>query len=466
MNTPRVPLLRPLALAATLGLAGCSGKADEAPSDDSAADSGDSGTADLESTQDILTTDLSLDLGALSGEATLVVRPAAGMVTLDVAGLALSRVTVDGAEVAKDVVDGALTVPASAGADTVTVVVDYTFLARSPATFDGWMPLFGVTFVWPYSCSNLFPCNPSLEDGVAFTMHVAGYDPSLTAVYPRSTHGDGPAYMAAVAVGDYTKLDLGTTTAGTTLSAWYLPGQNALEDATTGTAHLVSAFDYYEQTYGPYHFGPEAGTVEVDWGADSWGGMEHHPFFHVGKFDFNDEEAQVHEAGHGWFGDGVRLACWEDFVLSEGTTTYIAARALEQVGGPNEWPYYVDDFLVPICEGHAADPTLVNTIVLPDTCNEIDFVNDDLWSITPYMKGACFYEEVADLIGPEEVDAIISEFYTTHVGEAARMQDMIDLVKSRTGPAEQDAIDGLVTEWLLSLECPEDYANRCRTHQR
>lgn len=447
----RLPSLFALAAAA------CAGKGESTTSEGA----GPAPTADA---QDIQTTDLALDLGALTGRATLVVVPSAGKVTLNVAGLTLSAVTVDGEAVAIDITDGILSLPAPGAPDPVTVVVDYAFPARMPATFDGWMPSLGVSFVWPYYCSNLFPCNPSLDDGVTFTMTVTGVDEGLTAIYPTSTHGDGPAYMAAVAVGDYTKLDLGTTTAGTTLSAWYLPGSHSLQDATTGTAHLVSAFDYFEQTYGPYNFGPEAGTVEVDWGADSWGGMEHHPFVHVGKFDFNDEEAQVHEAGHGWFGDGVRIACWEDFVLSEGTTTYIAAHALEQVDGPNEWDYYVDDFLVPICEDSSRDPTLVNTVVLPDTCNEIDFVNDDLWSITPYMKGACFYEEVADVIGQDELDMVLGEFYTTHVGEAARMQDMIDLIEARADAADKPAIEALVTDWLLSFDCPENYAERCRTH--
>lgn len=424
----------------------------------------DSGGASAPAAQDIRTTDLALDLGALTGKATLVVVPSAGKVNLDVAGLTLSRVTLDGQEITPEITGGKLSIPAPGAPEPVTVVVDYSFPARTPATFDGWMPSLGVSFVWPYYCSNLFPCNPSLEDGVTFTMSVVGVDDALTAIYPTSTHGEGPAYLPAVAVGDYTQMDLGTTTAGTKLSAWYLPGPNALADATRGTAHLARAFDYFEQTYGPYNFGPEAGTVEVDWGADSWGGMEHHPFFHVGKFDFNDEEAQVHEAGHGWFGDGVRIACWEDFVLSEGTTTYIAARALEQVEGPNEWDYYVDDFLVPICEDSSRDPTLVNTIVLPDTCNEIDFVNDDLWSITPYMKGACFYEEVGDVIGQDELDAVIGEFYAAHVGKAARMHDMVDLIEARADASDKPAIEALVTDWLLSLECPEDYAARCRTH--
>ena len=447
----------PSLLLASLSLAACTGSEESTRPNDT-------GRADSAEAQDILTTDLALDLAALTGRATIVVVPSAGQVTLNVAGLTLKKVAIDGKEVAKEVNGGILSIEAPGRPDPVSVVVDYGFPARTPTTFDGWMPSLGVSFVWPYYCDNLFPCNPSMEDGVTFTMNVVGVNEGLTAIYPKSTHGEGPAYLPAVAVGDYTKLDLGKTSAGTTLSAWYLPGANGLADATAGTANLVATFDYFEQTYGPYNFGPEAGTVEVDWGADSWGGMEHHPFFHVGKFDFNDEEAQVHEAAHGWFGDGVRIACWEDFVLSEGTTTYIAARALEQVGGPSEWDYYVDGFLVPICEESSRDPMLVNTIVLPDTCNEIDFVNDYLWSLTTYMKGACFYEEVADVMGQDELDAVIGEFYTAHVGETARMKDMIDLIKSAADASEQPAIDTLVTDWLLSLECPENYAERCRTH--
>ena len=156
--------------------------------------------------QDIQTTDLDLNLGALTGTATLVVRPAAGMVTLDVAGLTLSRVTVDGVDAPLNVVRGVLSVAADADAETVTgtvtVVVDYSFNARTPLQFDGWMPNLGVTFLWPNYCSNLFPCNPALEDGLTFTMNVTGVDDGLTAIYPTSTHGDGPPYMAGVAVGD------------------------------------------------------------------------------------------------------------------------------------------------------------------------------------------------------------------------------------------------------------------------
>lgn len=404
--------------------------------------------------QDILTTAIALDLGALTGRADVVVQPdpATEAVSLDVSGLALSAVRVDGAAVGTEVRGGHLLLPARG--EPLTVSVDYAFTARTFETFDGWMPGLGTSFIWPSGCANLFPCDPSPTDGVTFTMEVSGYDG--TAVFPASTVSDAPSYQPAVAVGDYARLDLGATDAGTRLYAWYLP--DGEEDTRFGTAHLVAAFDFFERTYGPYAFGPEAGTVGVDWGPDSWGGMEHHPFFHVAKWDLWNEETQVHEAAHGWFGDGVRLACWEDFVLSEGTTTYITARALEEVGGPDLWPGYVDWFLTPLCTGED-----VNTVVLPETCGEIDFEHSALWSLAPYMKGACFYEDVADLIGADTLDLAIADFYQAHVNGAARMREMIDTLEAHA-PEHGARIEALVADWLLTEACPADYATRCRAH--
>lgn len=411
--------------------------------------------------QDILTTDLALDLGALTGTAKLGVVPAGGAaaVSLEVKGLTLSEVKVGGADAEYTVTDGIASVAVVPGAGPVTVEMAYSFPARTTTTFDGWMPDSGVTFLWPYFCSNLFPCNSFPDDGVTFTMDVTGFDPGLTAIYPKTTTSDSPSYMPAVAVGDFVKLDLGTTTAGTTMSAWYLPLQGAAADAQNGTAHLLAVFDFFETTYGAYTFGTEAGSVAANWGEGAFGGMEHHPFWHVGKDDLASEEVHAHEAAHGWFGDGVRIACWEDFVLSEGTVTYMAAHGLERVGGPDLWPSYVDS-LDAICTG--AD---VNTVALPDTCNEIDLLNDPLWSLVPYIKGACFYEDVADLIGQGALDEVIEELYKAHVGKPARMRDMIDAIKAKAGDADAEKIDALVTEWLLTEACPADYAARCGMHQ-
>jgi len=408
--------------------------------------------------QDIQTADLSLDLDQLRGHAALTAVPApeVGALRLHVEGLSIDAVSVDGAAVEALEEDVIVQVPVPEDADLVQVELDYGFRAHTEADFAGWMPDLGVSFLWPESCGQLYPCEPSPADGVRFTMALTGYDPALTAIYPTDTVTDAPAYQPGLAVGAYATLDLGTTEAGTTLTAWYVDDQGGLADAEFGTAHLLDAFQYVEDTYGPYAFGDAAGTVEVDWGADSIGGMEHHPYVHVAKDDFWSEEAQVHEMAHGWFGDGVRLSCWEDFVLSEGTTTYVTARALEAAGGPRLWPTWQADYVEPICEGR-----MINTVVMPDGCGELDLASSDVWSMATYFKGACFYADVADLIGADELDAAIAGFYRAHMGSAATMDEMLDAIESGADQSQIADIEQIADDWLRTSACPADYATRC-----
>ena len=408
-------------------------------------------------TRDILTTDLELDLTTLLGKATITL---AGSTTSKAASFEIGDLDVTQVEddlgalqfATKSGKHGSqLDVGVPAGAAKAKIVVHYAF--KDHTKFDGWMPKEQVTFLWPYFCGNLFPCKSDPADGVSFTMKITGEKAGTIAVYPASIPADAPSYMPAVAVAKFTKLDLGATTKGTKISAWFLPGQDA--DAATGTAHLKQVFDYYEKTYGAYTFGTTAGSVSADWGPGDFGGMEHHPYWHIGKNDFKSEEVHAHEAAHGWYGDGVRIACWEDFVLSEGTVSYIAAHALEQLQ-IDAWTGYE-------CElKFVCDPANgANTIALPTTCNAIDLLNDPLWSSVPYMKGAYFFREVGKAIGAGVLDTALAEFYKANVGKPAKMQALIDLIKTQTDVAGAKAVDNLETAWLKTLDCPVDYTTLC-----
>jgi aminopeptidase N len=225
---------------------------------------------------------------------------------------------------------------------------------------------------------------------------------------------------------------------------YYLSGNKA--NADSGTANLAKYFDFYEKTYGPYSFGAKVGSVEAPWGPGAYGGMEHHPLWHVGSDSMTDNSTHAHEASHGWFGDGVRLLCWEDFVLSEGAADYLAGRAIEAVDGLAAGNAYW------AAETSFLDYAVKNydTIAYPDSCNAIDIFSDPIWSGIPYAKGAFFWKAVETKVGRAALDAALKHFYTTHVGKAAHMQDLIDLVASDTGKS-------LATEetgWLKSLGHP------------
>lgn len=408
---------------------------------------------------DVVRADLQFDISNNSATADMVLRSTSDSLDLVAENISIVSVEENGEALEFTQENGLLQiVPSEDSIEEHHVRISYTFANRSLAQFDGWMPTQGITFIWPNYCGNLYPCNPDTRDGVAFSVQVTGVPAGQTAISAVDEVTDAPPYMPAFAVGEYTELPVGTTEGGISVSAWYLDGEDGLEDAQYGVWNMLASIDFMEQTYGPYAFGNTIGTVEVDWGADSYGGMEHHPFFHVGAYDFWNEETQIHEVAHGWFGDAVRLECWEDFVLSEGTVTYMTAKTLQEVGGGEYdlWEYYVQDFLEPICQGQD-----YNAIVMPEGCNDIDFENDNLWSLATYMKGACFYEEVGDILGESVVDQVIAEFYQTHRLQSATMEEMVDLIYSYADANQRIALEQTVSDWLLQYECPTDYANRC-----
>jgi aminopeptidase N len=168
--------------------------------------------------------------------------------------------------------------------------------------------------------------------------------------------------------------------------------------------------------------------------------MEHHPFSHIASGALGNEETNVHESAHGWFGDGIRIECWEDFVLSEGTVSYLAARALDVVApsvGSSVWGSYA----LELGAINGTDP------VWPQSCGQVDVIADNLFTDAPYMRGAYFYKGVADKVGAAQLDQALAQFYRDHAGKTGRMADMLDTIKSVTG---YDATACAQT-WLLDL---------------
>jgi hypothetical protein len=377
------------------------------------------GKADGASGVNIAATNLDVNLASKTAVATIELEKY-GNVSLEASGLTIKKVTDGRGNRRFKVIEGKLLVSNVRS----PMVVEYTFTQHSSA--DGLLPG-GSTVLWPYFCGNLFPCHSAPADGTTFTLNLDGVPSTKQAIYPESIDAESPPYMLAWAVGSYTKKELGTTAAGTTVSTYWLPnGQTA---ALAGTKHLVAAFDWYEKKIGPYSFGKDVASVSVVWGEGMYGGMEHHPYWHVAKDAMNDEVTHVHEAAHGWFGDGVRLRCWEDFVLSEGTVSYLSARALGQVAGATVeakvWADYQVELDDAIAEGGAP--------AWPAGCGQIDILKDKLFTNLPYMQGAFFYKDVAAQIGADKLDQIIGDFYKAHRNKAAGMQDMIDAIKAASG---------------------------------
>jgi aminopeptidase N len=251
--------------------------------------------------------------------------------------------------------------------------------------------------------------------------------------------------MAAFAVGAYTMVDLGTTSAGTHVAVYHFAGQDMA--ATTGTAYLKDAFDWYETNLGPYLYGDRAASIAVNWGPGAYGGMEHHPLWHVGSDSMSDPITHVHEAAHGWFGNGIRIRCWEDFVLSEGTVSYLQAHVTGAVRGQAAedatWADMRAELMGAVAGGDG--------IAWPESCGQVDILRDGLFSSIPYMKGAFFYKAVEAQVGKPALVRALARFYRERKGQAAGMQDMLDTIRLETGfdPA------ALAQSWLRSRGIPQ-----------
>jgi aminopeptidase N len=380
-------------------------------------DAGLQPTANLE--REIIDTQLSFDVSAMTGTATITFGPSTSAgASLEVGDLMIDSVSVPHA-IDADAKQMNLGLPASSEQRTIEVAFHYV----THTQFNGASSI-GFTLLWPYHCGNLFPCHSAPADGTTFSLDLTGVPSTAKAVYP-ATLAEAPAYQIAWSVDDYTEVPLGTTEAGTQLYVWHRPTRGAI--AMAGTANLVAAFNWFEKTLGPYRFGPKVGTVDVNWGRGGLGGMEHHPYWHVGSESLDSEEVNVHEAAHGWFGAGIRLQCWEDFVLSEGTVTYLAARALDAVA-PDVGAVVWTDYAGQLTRLSGSAP------VWPQSCGAIDILEDNLFSNAPYIRGAFFYRGVAMKLGdPVLLDQALAAFYAEHAGGTATMQQMLDKIRAVTG---------------------------------
>ncbi len=390
--------------------------------------------------RDIVSTDLAVDVTARRATATIVFAPSTRPgATLEVGDLAIDSVTVDGHEIATAAHDQLLDLGLPPSEGPLEVVIDYQYTPHDRA--DG-VSSHGYTLVWPYYCFNIFPCHSDPHDGSAFTLALTGVPDGQLAVYPESLP-DAPAYQLAWAIGPLTEISLGTTTNGTEIVAWH---RDDTESQTrSGTSSLLAAFDWLEQNIGAYEFGPKAGTVSVDWEFTgiapdyALGGMEHHPFWHIDKGSLRFEDAHIHEAAHGWFGDGVRIGCWEDMVLSEGTITYLTGRVLEELDPDSRYFLGIAGALTPL-------PDVDH--VWPQSCGVVDGVA--MINTEVYIRGAMFYRALALKIGAPELDGVLREFYADHVLGSARFSQMLAKIESVTG---YDATECANT-WLRTIEVP------------
>jgi hypothetical protein len=108
-------------------------------------------------TRDIVSTAIELDVGAMTGKATIVLAGSASLAaSFQTGDLSILSVGDGTAELLYQQQGAQLDVGVPSTGGDATLVIDYQFAVHD--NFDGWMPAQGVTFLWPEFCGNLFPC--------------------------------------------------------------------------------------------------------------------------------------------------------------------------------------------------------------------------------------------------------------------------------------------------------------------
>ncbi|WP_182886747.1 M1 family metallopeptidase [Microbispora sp. H10885] len=259
---------------------------------------------------------------------------------LDLHGLTVSRVTVDGAAAAFSRRDDELVVtPAGRIADggKFAVTIDYSGVPRSLRSAGlgeyGFIATPDGAFVTcePDGAKTWFPSNDHPADKATYDFQIT-VPAGLTAIAngemsgtPRTTAGKTTfvwrekhpmaSYLATMTTGKF-QVRTGTSAGG-------LPIYAAVADSFRGSLDTLIAqtgkiTDYWSSVFGPYPFSSTGGVIDdhaVGYALEN----QTKPIYG----GFSPEPAIIaHELAHQWFGDSLSVSRWRDLWLNEGFATY------------------------------------------------------------------------------------------------------------------------------------------------
>jgi aminopeptidase N len=414
---------------------------------------------------DVVHYDLEIGLPApggstIQGLATLLLTPAhAGVVeaVLDLTGLAVDEVTVDGARRDHVYRDGRLAVPLdvrASPADTYRVQVRYHGVPDDGLVFrrnvHGRPAVFADN--WPNRARFWFPSvdDPSDKATVAFTVHaptawrVVANGAEVGAPTEGPPTGSGAPrrtwrwsmdvaaspYNFVIGAADLEAIPLGTAACGSApasprddgcieVSAWLFREDTA--QAHRSFRRAPEMVDYYAELVGPFAFEKLAHVQS----ATRFGGMENASaifYTEEGLASGRDMEGTVaHETAHQWFGDDVTESEWPELWLSEGFATYFGHLFFEHADGVEEFRRRMEesrrDYL---SSGVTGQPVIAR--------DELDLFA--LLNANNYPKGAWVLHMLRGILGDEAFFEGIRTYYRRYGGRTVTTDDFRQVMES------------------------------------
>lgn len=396
--------------------------------------------------------------GRLHGTAELTARATQDLSAfhLDLRGMTVKSVTVDGAEAAANRAGTEVTVrprrDIGKGAE-FRAVVRYAGVPQTVTDADsseeGWLRAPGGDALGvgePVGSMAWFPGNHHPADKAAYDITVTvpdGYEAvSNGESAGRRSKGGRTAftwrseepmasYLALLAIGDFR--------VATTRTAAGLPVVTAVDPAAAERSsallrRIPRIVEWGTEKFGPYPFS-SAGAVVVPAGEVEYAlETQTRPVFPLDRFD---EETVVHELAHQWFGNSVTPATWRDIWLSESFATYA------------EWMWLAEAGTTPVRvsfeEAFADEENWAFAPAVPPRA-------EDIFAAPVYGRGAMVLHKLREAVGDDVFFRIVRGWTRTHRHANASTADFTAYAEARSG---KDLTD-LWKVWLYGDGKPEE----------
>lgn len=369
---------------------------------------------------------------------------------LDVYGLSLQSVAVDGAAAAFERRGSELVIRPDAAllkGESFSVSVAYTGVPEPisdpgvPFVKLGWQAwengYFGV-IGGPSGAMTWFPSNNHPSDKATYTMRItvpadlaAAANGVLAEVIDNDDETrtfvwrmDAPmaTYLTIVAVGDY--VEARDESGPVPIRNYFPAGLSA--DIISGYDITQEIMSWLIELIGPYPFAEYGVVVLPGFPA----ALETQTLSAFGD-DTPNPTVIAHELVHQWFGNSVSPASWRDIWLNEGFATYFMALHLEETEGPESLERFLS------CG--QTDPPPGNIQV------------SDLFAPSVYCRGALTLHALRAEVGGDIYFDILREYYQRHAYSVASTADFIAAAEDLSGRQ----LDALFDAWLYGEEMPD-----------
>jgi aminopeptidase N len=395
----------------------------------------------------------------LHGVATIDARATEGLARfdLDLLGLTVHRVTVDGASAHWSRVPHELTVaPAHALArgELFQTVVEYSGVPE-PTVNGGFVATPDGAFVSgePEGAATWFPANDHPIDKATYTFRVTV--PSGVGVIANGLPRGAPrvtspgwtthiwqtrepmaSYLATIDIGNWDIRERRTSHGLPIIDAVDPKAGGPEVDATL--AREGEMVDFLADTFGPYPF-EAAGAIVEDIFTPFALETQTRPTYPGYFFFFFDRDLiVVHELAHQWFGDSVSVARWQDIWLNEGFATYAEWLWAEHEGLATANDIAVGNYeVIP-----AADPFWHLTIGDPKP--------EHLFDQAVYYRGGMTLQALRNAVGDDAFFTILRDWARTKRNGNGTTAEFIALAEQVAGRQ----LDALFQTWLFTTTKP------------